>query len=116
MRGTDRDRSEPLPRLAPWRARMGLQLGQGAWRLGLDLHHAARQDRVPATDTPTPGSTRADLWARWRQRVAGTDWLWTLQLRNLGDTLAWQATTIATLRGLVPLPGRSVAASLQIGF
>lgn len=114
--GRNRDSGEPLPRLAPWRARVGLQLGQGGWRVGLDLNHLARQDKVPATDTATPSSTRADLWARWRHRVGGSDWLWTLQLRNLGDTLAYQATTIQTLRGLVPLPGRSVSASLQVGF
>lgn len=116
VRGTQRDSGEPLPRLAPWRARVGLQAGQGDWRLGLDLHHAARQDRVPATDTATPGHTRVDLWARWRQRIAGTELLWTLQARNLGDELAYSATTIGTLRGLVPLPGRSLAGSVQVAF
>lgn len=116
VRGTDRDGGEALPRLAPWRARLGLQAGPGPWRVGLDLLHTARQARVPATDVPTAGHTRVDLWARWRQRVASTELLWTLQARNLGDVLAYQATTIATLRGLVPLPGRSVSASMQISF
>jgi iron complex outermembrane recepter protein len=116
VRGTQRDSGEPLPRLAPWRARLGLAAGQGPWQLGLDLHHAARQSRVPATDTPTDAHTRVNLWARWRQRLAGAETLWTLEGRNLGDALAYQATTIATLRGLVPLPGRSVAGSVQVVF
>jgi iron complex outermembrane recepter protein len=116
VRGTQRDSGEPLPRLAPWRARLGLTAGQGPWQLGLDVAHSGRQSRVPATDVPTDAHTRVDLWARWRQRLAGTELLWTLQARNLGDTLAYQATTIATLRGLVPLPGRSIHGSVQVSW
>jgi hypothetical protein len=37
-----------------------------------------------------------------------------LRLGNLGKRLATGATTIATLRGLAPLPGRLPAAGLRI--
>jgi iron complex outermembrane receptor protein len=57
-----------------------------------------------------------DLSASWRQRLGGADALWFVSARNLGDTLAYQATTIGTLRGLVPLPGRSLAAGVQMAF
>jgi iron complex outermembrane recepter protein len=33
---------------------------------------------------------------------------------NLGDTLAYNASTTATLRGLSPLAGRAVNAGLQL--
>jgi iron complex outermembrane receptor protein len=116
VRGTNRDTSEPLPRIAPVRARVALETTIGAWRMALGVHHAARQNRVPSTDTATAGHTRVDLSASWRQRLGGADALWFVSARNLGDTLAYQATTIGTLRGLVPLPGRSLAAGVQMAF
>jgi iron complex outermembrane receptor protein len=117
VRGHNRDTGEALARLAPLRLRAALEAAQGPWRAGLGLDHAARQDRVPATDTATDGHTRVDLWASWRQSWgAGTEALWFLRARNLGDTLAYSASTIGTLRGLVPLPGRSLSAGVQVAF
>jgi iron complex outermembrane receptor protein len=116
VRGHNRDSGEPLPRLAPLRARATLEASQGAWRVGLGVDHAARQARVPATDVATAGHTRVDLWAGWRQRWGAAEALWFLRARNLGDRLAYQATTVGTLRGLVPLPGRALTAGVQLGF
>ena len=122
VRGRNRDTGEALPRLAPLRLNASLSAQQGPWQLGLGVQHAARQSRVPATDVATAGHTRVDLHAAWRQRlgagsgVGPAEALWFLRVRNLGDTLAYQASTIGTLRGLVPLPGRALSAGVQVTF
>lgn len=118
VRGDDRARGEPLPRLTPRRARIALDAGWGAWQAGAALRHVARQTRVESTDRPTPGHTLLDLWAAWRLPLApaGQELQLFARLANVADRLAKNATTIATLRDLAPLPGRSLAAGLRWRF
>lgn len=116
VRGTDLDRREPLPRLAPLRLRSAIEGSRGAWRWALQWQHAARQDRVPADDTATPGYWLFGAQLAWRTRLGAADALWFLRAQNLGNRLAYNAGTVATLRGLAPLPGRSLAAGLRVGF
>jgi len=116
VRGNNLDSGEPLPRLAPLRLRSGLEAGPGAWRAGIGLRHAAQQDRVPATDTATPGHTLVDLWASWQQQWAIGDALLYLKLDNAGNRLAYNAASIPTLRDLAPLPGRALSAGLRLNF
>jgi iron complex outermembrane receptor protein len=112
VRGDDLDRDEPLPRLPPLRLRVGAAWSLGQVTVGADLRHAARQGRVPATDTATPAATLLDLWLRGR--VAALPGLaWTLKLANAGDELAFNAAAVSTVRGLSPAAGRSVSAALQ---
>lgn len=112
VRADDLSRGEPLPRIAPMRLRLGAEAARGAWRAGVSLTHAAAQDRVAAVDTTTPSSTLVNAWLTW---TAG-DALWFARLDNVGNRLAYNASTIATLRGLVPLPGRSLSAGLRLRF
>jgi iron complex outermembrane receptor protein len=112
VRADDLSRGEPLPRIAPMRLRLGIEAAQGAWRVGVSLNHAAAQDRVPGTDAATPSSTLLNTWLSWTRGDA----LWFARLDNIGNRLAYSATTIATLRGLVPLPGRALAAGLRLRF
>ena len=55
VRGRQRDTGEALPRLAPQRAMLGLEAQHGPWAGRVELRGFARQDRVPALDTATPG-------------------------------------------------------------
>lgn len=112
LRGDNLARGEPLPRIAPRRVRMGLEGRLGAWRGGIEVSEVARQTRVPATDSATPGYTRVDLWAGWQLPLPGEALLFARVL-NAGDELAYSATTIATLRGLAPLAGRSASVGLR---
>ena len=101
-----------MPRLPPWRLRLGLAWSVGSLTYGADLRHAARQGRVPATDTATPGATMLDLWLRGR--VASLPGLtWYTRLGNVGDELAFNAAAVATVRRLSPAPGRALSAGLQ---
>ncbi|MCW5636927.1 MAG: TonB-dependent receptor [Rubrivivax sp.] len=108
VRGDNLDRGEPLPRLAPRRARVALDVVAEAWRGGLVVRHAARQDRVPATDTPTPGYTMLDLWGAVPLPLPGEASAF-VRLSNATDRLGYNAAAVATVRALAPLPGRALA-------
>lgn len=113
VRGDDRARGQPLPRLAPRRATLALEAGWRGHRAVLRLTDVARQDRVPDTDTPTPGWSRVDLSLAG---PLGARASWFARAGNLGNRLAYNAGTIATLRALTPLPGRSFSAGLRLAF
>jgi len=116
VRGDNRATGEPLPRLAPLRASLGLDASQGAWSGRVELRLAARQDRVPTLDTPTAGYGMFKLSLARQFRLAEMDALWYLKLDNLGNKLAYSATSVATLRDLSPLAGRSLHTGLQVRF
>jgi iron complex outermembrane receptor protein len=115
-RADDLTHGEPLPRIAPERLRAGLTLARGAWQWRLDLTRLARQDRVPATDSATPGATLVDLGLAWRGAWAGREALVWLKLGNAGDRLAKNASTFETVRQLAPLPGRALSAGLRMAI
>ena len=112
VRGDNIDTGEPLPRLAPVRLRVGLQAGAHMWTAGVAVRHHGAQNRVPATDTATPGATLVDLWARGRLTAAGS-LLWFAKLSNVGDRLATSASAVQTVRGLSPQGGRAMQLGLQ---
>lgn len=112
LRGDNRDSGEPLPRLAPLRVGATLEADFQRWRTGLTLRHAARQTRVPATDSATPGYTLVDLWAAG-QWGATPGWQWFARLANAGDRLATNASAVATVRGLSPQGGRALTLGLR---
>jgi iron complex outermembrane receptor protein len=115
VRGTDQDSGQPLPRLAPRRARAALVLHGPQWQAGAELRRSAAQTRVPATDTATAGFTLLDLWAGASLPGPGSPQL-LVKLGNVGNTLAYSASTVATMRGLSPLPGRAVSLVLRTVF
>ena len=111
VRGDNLSRNEPLPRVAPLRARLGLEAASGPWRAGVEVRHHARQTRVSANDTPTDGFTMLDLWwrAEWQQRYSVF-----ARLSNATDELGFNAAAVATVRGLSPMAGRALAAGVQL--
>jgi iron complex outermembrane receptor protein len=78
--------------------------------------YAAEQDHVPSYDVPTPAYTLVNLAASYRIKSTGVDGLLFLRLNNLTNKLAYNATTIGTVRPLAPLPGRGVMAGLRLSF
>jgi iron complex outermembrane receptor protein len=116
VRGQNLGTGEPLPRLAPMRASLGLDAAHGPWRAGLGVRHAWAQRQVPSTDVATPGYTLLNLWASRAWAAGGLDGLLFFKLDNLTDTLATSANSIRTLRDLAPLPGRSLSAGARVRF
>lgn len=112
VKGDNLDSGEPLPRIAPMRARLSLEASRGGLRGGLVVRHAAEQDRVPATDTATPAYTMLDLWAGIALPLPGEANAYA-KVGNVTDRLGFNASSIATMRGLAPLPGRAFSAGLR---
>ncbi len=116
-RGVKLSSGEPLPRVAPWRTRLGLESSAGRWNGRIEVDRVARQSRVPSTDQPTAGYTMLSMALSQRFKLGSTgDALWFARLTNLGDRLAYSASSYPTIRGLSPLPGRALKVGMQIGF
>jgi CheY-like chemotaxis protein len=111
-RATNGGTGEALPRVAPMRLALGLDAGFGPWTARVELEHASRQNRVPANDTATASYSIVNLSLTRSFDLADSSALWFLKLGNLGNTLAYNASTINTVRGLAPLPGRALKTGL----
>lgn len=115
-RGDNLDTHDALPRLAPWRLGLSAQGHWGPWQVGLQWRHVAEQDRVPSTDTRTPGYSTLGASVAWSQQWGRADALWFLRGDNLTNQLAYNASSIETMRRLAPLPGRAVTAGVRVRF
>ncbi|HMO46025.1 MAG TPA: TonB-dependent receptor [Rubrivivax sp.] len=116
MRATNEASSQPLPRIPPARLTLGLNWRLGDWTARVEGSYAAAQDRVPADDPATPSYTLVNLSASYRLRLSDADGLLFLRINNVGNRLAYNATSIATVRPLAPLPGRGVMVGLRLNF
>ncbi len=115
-RASNRATGEPLPRIAPMRTTLGVDLSQGVWTARAELVHAAAQKRVPADDVPTRRYTLVNLSTSHALKLGGADGLLFAKLTNIGNALAYNAASVGTVRPLAPLPGRGVMAGLRVGF
>lgn len=117
-RAQDLTHGEPLPRIAPLRIRGASVWSAGPWAARLEIEHAARQDRFPTDDaigvTPSHTLVHAALSYKWSSGANNA--LFFIKANNLGDRVAFNASSIDTIRGLAPLPGRAVKAGVQFTF
>lgn len=116
VQGRDLDSGAALPRLAPSRTTLAAEWGREAWTGRIELQHAAAQRRVPATDQATPGWTQLHLSGQWRLRLQAREALLFARLTNATDRLAYNATTMAPVRWLAPLPGRALTVGARLAF
>jgi len=118
-RGKNLDSGEALPRIAPLRATLGLDAGYALWTARAELDTAARQTKVPSTDRETAGYGLVNLSLSRRFTFGpadGNDGVAFLKVTNVGDKLAYSASSIDTIRGLAPLAGRAVKAGVRVNF
>ena len=71
--------------------------------------------RAMKAEADIPGD-RWEQERRWALRMGPTDGLLFLRLNNVGNELAYNATSIATVRPLAPLPGRGLMLGLRLSF
>lgn len=116
VRATNEAVDQPLPRIPPARLTAGLNWTMGDWGGRAEVIHAAEQDRVPSDDVPTPAYILVNLSASYKLRMAGTEGFFFARLNNLTNELAYNATTIGTVRPLAPLPGRGLMVGLRMTF
>ena len=107
-----------LPRIAPVRFGAALAWAQGPWGVRLGANHVAAQDQVAAGQPATGAYTVLNLAASYRQKLGAANLFWFARIDNLGDVLAYSATSILTQTapGKSPLPGRNVKVGLQLNF
>ena len=119
VRATNTDTGEPLPRIAPARVGATLAWGNGPWgaRLGFD-HYAAQRRVPPAGQRETDAYTLWNAAVTYRTKFDRAHLLWYARVDNLGNQLAWSATSILTTTAFpkAPLPGRSVRVGLRATF
>jgi iron complex outermembrane receptor protein len=116
-RGKNLDTGEALPRIAPLRATVGLDAAQGLWSGRAEVEHATKQTHVPSTDRETPSYSIVNLSLSRRFTFGeANDGLVFLKVTNVGDQLAYSASSIDTIRGLSPLPGRALKAGVRVNF
>ena len=119
VRAEDRTNREPLPRIAPLRFGVGSTLTSGGLRLSADVERAARQSRVPKGDVggAIDGHTLISASVLYGMALGGgKSATFFVRGTNLGDSRAFNAASIDTIRYLSPLPGRSVKAGVRVEF
>jgi len=117
-RAQDLTNDEPLPRIAPLRLTAASAYATGPWTLKAEVEYAAKQSRVPVNDLAgtTASYTLVTIAASYSMKFNNDTALFFLKANNLGDRKAFNASSIDTIRGLAPLPGRGIKAGVQISF
>ena len=119
VRATNTDTGEPLPRIAPWRVGSTLAYGRGPWTARLGFDYNAAQNRVPPMgDRATEAYTLWNASVSYKQRLQRANLTWYARVDNIGNTLAYSATSIltTTVFPAAPLPGRSLKVGLRATF
>ena len=116
VRGQDLTHREPLPRLAPGRLTLGANWTQDGWQARAEVQRNSRQGRVPSTDTTTAAATRVNLTGSYTWSLGERQAMVFAKLHNVGNVLAYSASTTATLRPLAPLPGRGLMLGVRIAY
>ena len=114
VRATNQGTGEPLPRIAPMRARTVLVFATGPIGAQLELIHATKQDQVPSGELPTDAYTLTNVYLTYGFKLAGADLTAFVRGQNLFDQDARVASSF--LRDIAPLPGRGVQAGLRATF
>ncbi len=118
VRAVETASGAPLPRIAPVRLGASLVWTQGAWGARLDTNHVAASSDGPVGQLPSAAYTLVNASLNYRQQMGATSALWFARLDNVGDVLAYSATSILTQTapGKAPLPGRSLKLGVQVAF
>jgi iron complex outermembrane receptor protein len=119
VRATNTDTGEPLPRIAPARVGATLAWGGGPWgaRIGFD-HYAAQRRVPPVSQRETDAYTLWNAAITYRTKFERANLLWYVRVDNIGNALAYSATSILTTTAFpkAPLPGRSFKLGLRATF
>lgn len=115
-RATNLDTGEPLARIAPLRATVGVGVSRDGWTAQADVEYAARQNRVPSTDVPTDGYSMLNVALSKHVKLGPSDALVFARITNLGNTLAYNAASIQTVRDLAPMGGRALKVGMKLNF
>ena len=118
LRGQDRGREQPLPRIPPARAALRLAAEAGRTAAFIETRRAFAQNRVPdsvfgtlAYQAPTPAYTFLNAGLRISLKAGDQDLRLILRGENLLDHEARHHPSF--LKDIAPLPGRSLRAGIE---
>ncbi len=97
--------------------RFGIDAGykQGAWRGGISLLHAQKQDRLASFETTeTPAYTQLDANLSYTQRYGSYQVTWFALAKNLLNQDIRLSTSV--LKDVAPLPGRNLVVGVRTRF
>ena len=104
-----------LPLQPATRAGIDVNYRQGAWRGGVSLLRALRQDRLASFETSeTPGYTQLDASLAYTRNLGRHDVTWFLVARNLLNEDIRLSTSV--LKDQAPLPGRNLIVGVRTAF
>jgi len=110
----NRDTSEPLPRIPPFRGMAALDYQRGAWGARLEGQYAAHQDRHDANELPTDAYFLVNAALSYKLQLGDVDTTFYVKGVNLTDEEARQSSSI--LKDIAPLAGRGIVAGMRAEF
>lgn len=114
VRAELRETGEPLPRIPPFRVRVGARYQANAFQAGGEIVSAAKQDRIFDTETATDGYTTLKLYAAYSISAGTTVHTITARLDNATNEL--YRNHLSLIKDLVPEPGRGFRLIYGIRF
>lgn len=104
-----------LPRIPATRAGLRLDGNWNAWEGQVEWVQVARQNRIAAFETATPGYGMLNLGLAYNgQFSGGTPWQVYLKGSNLTDRLAYAHTSF--IKNAAPLMGRNITLGVKMAF
>ncbi len=104
-----------LPRIPATRAGLRLDANWKAWEGQVEWVQVARQNRVAAFESATPGYGMLNLGVSYSgQLSSGTPWQVYLKANNLTDRLAYAHTSF--IKNAAPLMGRNITVGMKVAF
>ncbi|WP_199740221.1 TonB-dependent receptor domain-containing protein [Acidovorax sp. FJL06] len=104
-----------LPRIPATRAGLRLDANWNAWEGQVEWVQVARQNRIAAFETATPGYGMLNVGLAYNgQLSSGMPWQLYLKGTNLTDRLAYAHTSF--IKSAAPLMGRNVTVGVKVAF
>jgi len=104
-----------LPRIPATRAGLRLDGNWNAWEGQVEWVQVARQNRIAAFETTTPGYGMLNVGLAYNgQFSSGTPWQVYLKGTNLTDRLAYAHTSF--IKNAAPLMGRNLTVGVKVAF
>jgi iron complex outermembrane receptor protein len=114
VRGTLKENDDPLPRIPPFRVRLGARYQRNAFQAGGEVIAVAKQERLFGAETPTDGYGLLKLFTAYTfgtDRVANTI---TFRVDNLTNEL--YRNHLSLLKEVVPEMGRNFKLLYNVRF
>ena len=114
VRGDLRTVDQPLPRIPPFRTRVGLNWHRNAFQAGGEVVAVADQDRIFGAETPTPGYGTLRLFSAYS--FGSGDVVHTVTARLDNATNELYRNHLSLIKDIVPEMGRNFKVVYSLKF